>query len=281
MRSNSELNIIKEEKKSRTRFYTSGKSFYKLFDEKERKAINRLFQSNEDLNNFKVKIDNIEKRNNNVEIMLKNENVELHRKNKQKDDKIKALSEKEKQNLRTISECKNQIKNNKNLNNKLEKQLKKQNDNEINYKEIIKKKEEEIKKLTDEKNKLIETIKQSQEDINKVNIMKNKEKDIQSFRDELGVINVIDVEKILKIDKKFSSLSLSIQKNDDICFMSIIKSSENKMPEMQDEINEKEEVKERKAKKEKTNKKKKKKAKEENKDGENNGNIKLCKREKK
>ncbi len=275
MRSNSELNIIKEEKNTKTRFYASGKNFYKLFDEKERKAINRLFQSTEDLNNFKVKIDNIQKRNNNVELMLKNENVLLLKKNKQKDDKIKALSEKEKQNLRTISECKNQIKNNKNINNKLEKQLKKQNDNENNYKEIIKQKEEEIRKLTDEKNKLIETIKQSKEDIDKINIMKNKEKDIQSFRDELGVINVIDVEKILKIDKKFPSFSLSIQKNEDISFISEIKSSVDKITEIQ------EEVKERKEKKEKTNKKKKKKTKEEKKDGEKSGNIKLCKKEKK
>ena len=281
MRSNSELNIIKEEKNTKTRFYASGKNFYKLFDEKERKAINRLFQSTEDLNNFKVKIDNIQKRNNNVELMLKNENVLLLKKNKQKDDKIKALSEKEKQNLRTISECKNQIKNNKNINNKLEKKIKKQNDNENNYKEIIKQKEEEIRKLTDEKNKLIETIKQSKEDIDKINIMKNKEKDIQSFRDELGVINVIDVEKILKIDKKFPLFSLSIQKNEDINFIYEIKSSVDKIPEIQDEIKENEEVKERKEKKEKTNKKKKKKTKEEKKDGEKSGNIKLCKKEKK
>ena len=105
--------------------------------------------------------------------------------------------------------------------------------------------------------------------------MKNKEKDIQSFRDELGVINVIDVEKILKIDKKFPSFSLSIQKNEDISFISEIKSSVDKIPEIQ------EEVKERKEKKEKTNKKKKKKTKEEKKDGEKSGNVKLCKKEKK
>ena len=46
--------------------------------------------------------------------------------------------------------------------------------------------------------------------------MKNKGKDLKSFNDEIGTINIIDIEKILKPRKKVFSLLLSIEKNEEI-----------------------------------------------------------------
>ena len=98
--------------------------------------------------------------------------------------------------------------------------------------------------------------------------MKNKEKDLLSFREELGVINIIDVDKVLRMDKKFSPLS--ILKTDELNYLTA------GMPESK--IQENDEIKEKTEKKEKTaSKKKKKKAKEEKKDGD----TKICKKDKK
>ena len=106
--------------------------------------------------------------------------------------------------------------------------------------------------------------------------MKNKEKDLKSFNEEIGIINIIDIEKILKPRKKAFSLPLSIEKNEEIYLTGL--SSISKTKGNQDEIKENEEIK--KSEEKKTNKKKKKKAKEEKKNEENNTNIKLCKKEK-
>ena len=46
--------------------------------------------------------------------------------------------------------------------------------------------------------------------------MKNKGKDLKSFNDEIGTINIIDIEKILKPRKKVFSLLLSIEKKEEI-----------------------------------------------------------------
>ena len=113
--------------------------------------------------------------------------------------------------------------------------------------------------------------------------MKNKEKDLQSFLDEIGIINVIDIESILKPNKKFPQSSLLIQNKEEITFTGIV-TSNNIIQGNEIENEEKEDAKDDNINKEKkgksTNKKKKKKIKEEKKDGESSGSIKLCKREK-
>ena len=75
---------------------------------------------------------------------------------------------------------------------------------------MINKKDEEIKKLKEENLKLKDYVEQKKADIEKVNIEKNKEKEIQNLKDEIGVINIIDVNKLLNISKKFSSDILKI-----------------------------------------------------------------------
>ena len=229
----SRLDSKKELKKNKSDILKRGNTFYTLFDEKERNAINTLFDSVEDLNNFKAKIENIEKRNNNVEIMLKNENNELIRKNRQKEEIIRELNEKEKENLKRISDCKLQLKTNQNINDRLEKIIKRKDETENIYIELIKKKEEEVQKLINEKQMLIETIQKNKEDIRRLNMMKNREKDLQSFKDELGVINVLDIDKVLKPRKKSYTLPLSIQKNDYLYFKGL--PSMNRVSETQEE----------------------------------------------
>jgi len=195
-----------------------------IFEQKMGK-VNELELENEV---FKEEVQDLKKKNKELEIETDNKIKELEVKNQLK---FKIIKKKVMNHLTEAKE--NMIKYNiehMDINSQL-----------INYRnnklaEKINIQNKGIKKLTEEKNKLMETIKQSKEDIDKINIMKNKEKDIQSFRDELGVINVIDVEKILKIDKKFPSFSLSIQKNEDISFISEIKSSVDKIPEIQKAI---------------------------------------------
>ena len=51
---------------------------------------------------------------------------------------------------------------------------------------------------------LNQTIEQLKNEINKVNIEKYKENELKEIKNELGVIKVIDVNKIIKITKKFS-----------------------------------------------------------------------------
>ena len=150
--------------------------------------------------------------------------------------------------------------------------IKKQNEIERSYLEIINKKEEEIKKLIEEKNKLNEILGKNKEELdkinNKVNIIEYKEKELKSIRDDIGIINIIDVEKLFKIKHKFSTSSLSSQRLDGIIII-----GKKKSKKIKDEIQEE---------KEKVIKKKKKKPKEEStKDGEDSENIKLCSKEKK
>ena len=80
---------------------------------------------------------------------------------------------------------------------------------------------------------LIETIQKNKEDIRRLNMMKNREKDLQSFKDELGVINVLDIDKVLKPRKKSYTLPLSIQKNDYLYFKGL--PSMNRVSETQEE----------------------------------------------
>ena len=214
----SKSNVNRELKKNKSDIFKSGSNFYNLFDEKERNAINTLFDSTEELNNFKAKIENIEKRNDHYERMLKNENNELLKKNRQKEEIIRELNEKEKEHLKRINDCKVQLITNRNVNDKLEKIIKRKDETENIYRELLKRKEDEVQKLIQEKIKLIEAIQKNRKDLRRVNMLKSRDKDLQSFKDELGVINVIDVDKYLKPKKNEFSSSLLIQKNDDIYY---------------------------------------------------------------
>ena len=210
-------------------------NFYNLFNEKERNAINTLFESTEELNNFKAKIENIEKRNDHYERMLKNENNELIKINNEKDEIIKGLNIKEKEHLKRINDCKIQLWTNRNLNNKLEKMIKTKDETENVYRELLKRKDEEIQNLIQAKIISSEKIK----DNRKEKMLKKKEEDIQSFKDELGVINVIDIDKILKPKKNKFSSSLLVQKNNDIYYKGL--SNMDRMMETKDENEEKKE----------------------------------------
>ena len=214
----SKSNVNRELKKNKSDIFKSGSNFYNLFDEKERNAINTLFDSTEELNNFKAKIENIEKRNDHYERMLKNENNELIKINNEKDEIIKGLNIKEKEHLKRINDCKVQLITNRNVNDKLEKIIKRKDETENIYRELLKRKEDEVQKLIQEKIKLIEAIQKNRKDLRRVNMLKSRDKDLQSFKDELGVINVIDVDKYLKPKKNEFSSSLLIQKNDDIYY---------------------------------------------------------------
>ena len=205
-RSSSVINIKKEKEKEKekNKFYCSGNNFYKLFNDSEQKAFSRLFKSEQDLNNFKKKIHIIEKRNNKQETVLKNDNKELSKQNEINQKRIINFNEKMKDNERKIKEYQNQIKNQKNINTNLIKQNKKIIVIEKNYIEIINKKEEEIKSLKEENNKLNEILSQMKTDVEKINIEKSKEKELKELKDEIGVIEIIDVNKYLNITKKFS-----------------------------------------------------------------------------
>ena len=132
--------------------------------------------------------------------------------------KKKELNEKEKEHLKRINDCKVQLITNRNVNDKLEKIIKRKDETENIYRELLKRKEDEVQKLIQEKIKLIEAIQKNRKDLRRVNMLKSRDKDLQSFKDELGVINVIDVGKYLKPKKNEFSSSLLIQKNDDIYY---------------------------------------------------------------
>ena len=191
-------------------------NFYKLFDEKERNAINALFESNEELNDFKAKIANIEKRN--YERIKKNKNNELVEMYKQKEEIIRELNKKEKEILKRINDCKIQLRTNPKINEELEKIIKKKDELENIYRELLKRKEEEIQKLIQDKIKAKEILQKNSKDIRGINMIKREDEDLQSFKDELGEINEIDIDKNIKPKNNMSSSSLLIQKNDDIIY---------------------------------------------------------------
>jgi hypothetical protein len=207
-RSNSMVKIKQEEKKNEKKFFISGKNFYKLFDEKEREAIINGFSSQQDLNKFNEKIEIIGNRNKSIEKMMKNENNQLTKENRIKNTKIVDLEEKNKLFERNISGLQNQLKNQKIINEKLVKQINKFNDEKNNYIEIIKQKDEEINKIKAENNKLMSSMKENKKDIDQEQIRKNQEKEMKSFIDELGIIKVYDINKILNKDIKFTDSSL-------------------------------------------------------------------------
>ena len=177
---------------------------------------------------------------------------------------------------RRIVEYQNQIANQKKINANLIKQSKKQIEIEQYYTKMINKKDEEIKKLKEENLKLKDYVEQKKADIEKVNIEKNKEKEIQNLKDEIGVINIIDVNKLLNISKKFSSDILKIQ-NIKHCYIGNANSANNNNNVQDNEVNnDKNEINND---KNETNKKKKNKKSIIKKEGEqNSGNPKLCKK---
>ena len=210
-------------------------NFYKLFDEKERNAINALFESNEELNDFKAKIANIEKRN--YERIKKNKNNELVEMYKQKEEIIRELNKKEKEILKRINDCKIQLRTNPKINEELEKIIKKKDELENIYRELLKRKEEEIQKLIQDKIKAKEILQKNSKDIRGINMIKREDEDLQSFKDELGEINEIDIDKNIKPKNNMSSSSLLIQKNDDINYKGL--SNIDRMLENKEENEEK------------------------------------------
>ena len=264
----------KEHNKENSNFYSSGKNFYKLFNDTERKAISVLFNSAEDLNNFKKKISIIENRNNRTEELLKNEKRELSKMNSDKDEKINIYNKKIEENERRISQFQNQLKNQKKINTNLMKKSQKQEEVEKIYKEVINQKEEQIKKLKDENTKLNNILETMKTDVDKVNIEKSKEKELKELNDEIGVIQIIDVNKVLNIEKKFSIEILQIQKEIEEQFFPIVKVEskgiENNIEESPTNVEKSE-----------SKKKKKKKKNETKKEGDKNGgntDKKFCKK---
>ena len=167
-----------------------------------------------------------------------------------------------------INEYQNQINNQKNINDNLLKQSKKQIKIEKGYIEMINKKDEEIKKLKEDNFKLNNTLEQMKTDIERVNIEKNKAKELKDLRDEIGVIEIIDVNKFLNINKKFSIESLKFQRGIEHFYIGNKINNNNNVQETEIKIDKNENPK--KSKKKKIIKKK---------EGEqNSGNTKLCKK---
>ena len=203
-RSVSMFNLHKNNIKKMSNFYQSGKNFYKLFSDTERKAISMLFNSDKDYNIFKQKIDIIENRNRRFENILKNENKELSKINIHKDKTILQINEKVKDNERKIKFFENKIINQKKINAYLVKESKRQIVLEKNYIDVINIKDEEIQKLKGEIMVLNQTIEQLKSEIKKLNIEKKKENELKEIKNELGEIKVIDANKVIKITKIFS-----------------------------------------------------------------------------
>ena len=68
-------------------------------------------------------------------------------------------------------------------------------------------------------------------------MIKREDEDLQSFKDELGEINEIDIDKNIKPKNNMSSSSLLIQKNDDINYKGL--SNMDRMLENKEENEEK------------------------------------------
>ena len=113
------------------------------------------------------------------------------------------------------------------------------------------------------------SMKENKKDIDQEQIRKNQEKEMKSFIDELGIIKVYDINKILNKDIKFTDSSLKKIIGEQFSYHGVttsIKETEDKKEENQE-------------KKVKKKKKKNRNDKGEEK-GEKSDNIKLCKKEK-
>ena len=133
---------------------------------------------------------------------------------------------------------------------------------ELNIKKR-KKTEKHFKKM------ITKNMKENKKDIDKEQIRKNQEKELKSFIDELGIIKVYDINKVLNKDIKFTDSSLKKIIGEQFSYHGVttsIKETEDKKEENQE-------------KKVKKKKKKNRNDKGEEK-GEKSDNIKLCKKEK-
>ena len=156
---------------------------------------------------------------------------------KQKEEIIRELNKKEKEILKRINDCKIQLRTNPKINEELEKIIKKKDELENIYRELLKRKEEEIQKLIQDKIKAKEILQKNSKDIRGINMIKREDEDLQSFKDELGEINEIDIDKNIKPKNNMSSSSLLIQKNDDINYKGL--SNMDRMLENKEENEEK------------------------------------------
>ena len=216
-RSSSLINI----KKGKDLTFTANKNFYKLFNENEQKAISTLFHSEEELNNFKQKIGILENRNTTIEKQYIREIKDLKKSVDEKEDQIKYLNSKIRENDVKIKIFQNHSKEQKIMKihniSPSEKHKEKKLNVDQQLKEFgvvnnLKNKNEKIEKLNDIINNL-------KEELDKNNIEKCKEKELNDIKKEIGVIEIVDVEKILPINtKKFMVSCLKIVENEvDIC----------------------------------------------------------------
>ena len=209
-RSTSVKNLVKRNIK----FCSTTKHFYKLFNESEQKAISTLFESKEDLDNFKQKINILENRNSFSEKQLNNEIKGLKKAINEKDEQIKYLNIKIKGDNAKINSLKNN--NSKELINKTLKENRSKNKSPevernlraFGFKEKSKTKNEQIEKL----NLIIEGLKK---ELNKYYYEKSKEKEIDNLNIEIGLQGLVDVKKIVSDKtKKFKQKILKVTKNE-------------------------------------------------------------------
>ena len=210
----SSLNNLR--KKNIMKFCSTGKNFYKLFNESEQKAISTLFESEEDLKSFKQKIEILEKRNFSAEKQFEKEIKDLKKLVHDKEEEIKTINNKMRESELKIKglESKSKEKENEKEKDK-SKSKEKQKIKKLNVKQQLKEygydknnntKDDQIEKL----NKIINKLR---DEINKNHIAKQKEKEMDEISKELGIEGVIDVKKIISSRQKlFEEQGLKIIK---------------------------------------------------------------------
>jgi hypothetical protein len=188
-----------------------------LFNENEQKAISTLFHSEEELNNFKQKIGILENRNTTIEKQYIREIKDLKKSVDEKEDQIKYLNSKIRENDVKIKMIQSQSKEQKIMKMHSRSPTEKHKEKKLNIDQQLKEfgvvnnlktKNEKIEKLSDIINNL-------KEELDKNNIEKCKKKELNDIKKEIGVIEIIDVEKILPINtKKFMVSYLKIVENE-------------------------------------------------------------------
>ena len=210
-RSSSLRNI---KKKKDMKFCSTNKNFYKLFNESEQKAISTLFESEEDLTIFKQKIGILENRNCVAEKQYEKEIKDLKSMINDKDVTIQGLNIKIRENEMKIKVLENQSK---------EKEKghtgprKKQNGKKVDIDQLLKEYgavPQNYKNKNEQIEKLKEIIRNLKEELNKYIVEKSTQKEINNIKNEIGVANMIDLEKILSNEKKFMESILEIRKNE-------------------------------------------------------------------
>ena len=222
---------VKNFAKRNIKFCSTTKNFYKLFNQSEQKAISTLFESKEDLDNFKQKINILENRNSTSEKQLNNEIKGLKKAISEKDEQIKYLNIKIKGDNAKIKILKNNSKEKESHNLKenkkksIETEKTEKNLKDFGFKEKSKNKNEQIEKL----NLIIEGLKK---ELNNYYYEKKKEKEFDNLNIEIGLDGLIDVKKIISDKtKKFKEKTLKISKNEsELFFQGIAPKVVNKDP---------------------------------------------------